>query len=79
MICAQHDWWKSDPCPICTGSPGAPNFPKETGPQPVLWAKGALYGYCPKCGVPGIKRIDNKKDTCQKGHTYPSLEAKETP
>jgi hypothetical protein len=43
---------------------------------PVLFAKGALYGYCPKCGAPGIRRA-NDKDTCQRGHSYPSVEALE--
>lgn len=42
--------------------------------KPVLFAKGALYGYCPKCGAPAIRRAEGK-DHCQRGHTYPSLEA----
>lgn len=48
-----------------------------TDRKPVLFAKGALYGYCPKCGAPGIRRA-NDKDTCQRGHTLPSVDSCET-
>lgn len=45
---------------------------------PVLFAKGALYGYCPRCAAPGIRRRAGK-DLCQGGHEYPSMQAKDTP
>lgn len=35
------------------------------------------YGYCPKCGAPGIqreRRIDGN-DTCENNHVYPSAKA----
>lgn len=36
-----------------------------------------VYGYCPKCGLPGIarERRKNGNDTCTQGHVYPSSEA----
>jgi len=36
-----------------------------------------VYGYCPKCGLPGIarERRMNGNDTCTQGHVYPSSEA----
>lgn len=43
--------------------------------QPVLFAKGALYGYCPRCGAPGEMRDDRGYDRCQNKHNYKSVEA----
>lgn len=39
------------------------------------------YGYCPRCGAPGIareRRIDGN-DQCSNGHTYPSRDAAQSP
>ncbi len=39
--------------------------------------KEHVYGYCPFCKAPGVKRerrIDGD-DTCEKGHVYPSKDA----
>ena len=44
----------------------------------VLYAPGALYGYCPKCGAPGERRT-YEGDRCQQWHKYPSNEATERP
>lgn len=48
---------------------------------PVLFAPGALYGYCPKCGAPGEMRQGRPdgNDRCQRKHSYPSREATRTP
>ncbi len=37
----------------------------------------ATYGYCPRCGAPGIarERRPDGNDRCAKGHDYPSAEA----
>lgn len=46
------------------------------GPVPVLFANGALYGYCPLCGQPGeLRNARTGKDRCQRKHTYLSIEA----
>ena len=39
------------------------------------------YGFCPRCGVPGInrERRPNGNDSCFNGHVYPSREAKNCP
>jgi hypothetical protein len=40
------------------------------------------YGYCPRCGAPGIQRLEDTQrpgqtfDRCTSGHLYPSEEAK---
>lgn len=49
--------------------------------KPVLFAPGALYGYCPRCGAPGEmrERRPNGDDRCQSGHKYPSATATERP
>ncbi len=47
--------------------------------KPVKYAKGALWGYCPKCGAPGEMRNGEGKDRCQRKHYYPSIEAKAAP
>jgi len=45
----------------------------------VVWyAKGALYGFCPRCGEPGEMRSDGR-DRCFRKHRYPSVESRETP
>lgn len=49
-------------------------------PSPVSVVPGAMYGYCPRCSAPVIRRdkpVGDKwgKDHCQTGHTFPSLEA----
>lgn len=38
---------------------------------------GDAYGFCPKCGAPGImrERRPNGNDRCANGHEYPSREA----
>lgn len=38
----------------------------------------APYGYCPECGIPGESRERRLggNDTCESGHTYPSMEAR---
>lgn len=37
----------------------------------------APYGYCPRCGAPGIarERRIHGNDQCPNGHTYASLDA----
>ena len=44
---------------------------------PVIFAVGALYGYCPRCSAPGVmrERRPNGNDRCQHGHSYPSMSA----
>jgi len=39
------------------------------------------YGYCPKCGAPGVQRERrlNGNDKCTKGHVYPSKDALPAP
>lgn len=39
------------------------------------------YGYCPKCGAPGVmrERIDDGNDRCARNCTYPSRDACATP
>lgn len=54
--------------------------PRAAASGPVLHAPGALYGYCPRCGAPGVSRLAptegaDKRDMCQQGHKYPSGEA----
>jgi thioesterase domain-containing protein len=41
----------------------------------------AVYGYCPKCGAPGVsrERQPNGDDVCERGHTYKSAEAVSRP
>ncbi len=36
-----------------------------------------VYGFCPKCGKPGVSRERrlNGNDTCEAGHVYPSRDA----
>ncbi len=38
----------------------------------------APYGFCPQCGAAGLfrERRPNGDDTCDNGHKYPSLEAR---
>lgn len=48
--------------------------------RPVLYAQGALYGYCPTCGAPGEWRERPPgdppgRDRCQRKHVYPSMDA----
>jgi len=37
----------------------------------------APYGYCPRCGLPGMQRerSPNGKTICRGGHAYPSRDA----
>ena len=39
--------------------------------------KESVYGFCPKCGSPGVsrERRPNGNDRCENGHVYPSKEA----
>ena len=41
----------------------------------------SVYGYCPKCGAPGVQRErrPNGNDKCEKGCSYPSRDALDTP
>jgi hypothetical protein len=41
----------------------------------------APYGFCPTCGAKGQtrERRPNGNDTCENGHTYPSLKAADLP
>lgn len=41
----------------------------------------APYGFCPRCGAPGLyrERRPNGDDECTNGHKYPSLSAKPSP
>lgn len=48
--------------------------PVQAKPVPE---KNAPYGYCPKCGAPGMdrERRPNGNDTCYAGHQYPNKDA----
>lgn len=37
-----------------------------------------VYGFCPKCGAPGISRERrlNGNTSCENGHTYPSVDSR---
>ena len=39
------------------------------------------YGFCPVCGASGVARARhlNGNDTCERGHTYPSADARSGP
>lgn len=41
----------------------------------------APYGYCPRCGQPGVFRARrrNGNDRCAQGHMYPSAKARPEP
>lgn len=41
--------------------------------------KKDVYGYCPKCGAPGVMRERQPfgDDVCENGHQYPSKSALE--
>lgn len=44
-------------------------------------AFSAVYGFCPKCGKPGVRRErrPDGNDTCEEGHVYPSRKATAEP
>jgi len=54
----------------------------EWGPE---WAQKEVpkdeYGYCPKCGAPGVlrERRPHGDDICRFNHKYPSKDALDTP
>ena len=53
---------------------------KQSEVQPI-GRKTAVYGYCPKCGAPGVsrERRPNGDDVCKRGHKYRSAEAVSQP
>lgn len=40
-----------------------------------------VYGYCPECGAPGVRRerCPNGNDECEAGHSYPSRDSVNEP
>jgi hypothetical protein len=53
----------------------------DTGGQITPPATSSVYGYCPRCGAPGVmrERRPNGNDRCEEGHTYPSAQALPAP
>lgn len=71
------DWWKQMADSIYGDEPDPRSNREGYTPYVEQREKPAVYGYCPKCGAPGVMRERrlNGNDTCEKGHVYPSASA----